>query len=362
MYTVTSGFLDTLASGNMRVAVKVTTLDGTELAVSDGAVTMDARRNTTRTCELNLVPTATLSADDIFDLVMEPDTEIAVYRGLYVNGIAEYVQLGVFSTDTATLPRDVQGQVRFSGSDRSKKISRSKFVDPYQITAGTSLATAMTDLLQSRWAYCQVDFSNVSESVTANLVFEAGESSDPWQEARAIMSDYGYDLHFNGDGIAVAQVVPDPATSDVAFNFGSGDTNLVLGGDLNGSTENVYNGVIAVGEGSGVATPVRGIAWDTDPNSPTYYLSGFGLSPFFFSSPLLTTQALADSAAASLLALMKGKLQKLSWPAVVNPALEPLDVVSLTYGDTLSVVVLDSLTIPLKASDSMSANARQVQL
>ncbi len=362
MYPVSSAFLEALRSPSMRIASKVVASDGTVLLVESGSVTMDSTRNITRTCELDLLPTATLSLDQVFDLVMQPDVELQVYRGLYVNGTPEYVSLGVFSTDTASMPQGVQGRIRWSGSDRSKKITRARFTDPYQITSGTALATAVQTLLQSRFADVQVDFSAVVDTVTANLVFEAGASSDPWQSARDLMSDYGYDLNFNGDGLARAVVIPDPAEDVADFDFGSGDTNLIVGGDISGTLENVYNGVIATGEGTGITTPTRGEAWDMDPTSPTYYQGGFGASPLFFTSPLLTTTDIAQTAATALLAKLKGRLKKMSWPAVVNPALEPLDVVNVNFGTTTSKVVLDTITIPLNASEAMQASAREVSI
>lgn len=358
MYNVSSAFLTALRQPSMVSSTLVQTSDGTTLSIRDGAVTMDARRGITRTCELELIADSSRSALDVYNLVMQPGVELTVYRGLLVNGSYEYVPLGVFSTDSAEVSRSVTGSVKWSGSDRSKKISRAKFVDPYQITAGTDVATAVTNLLRSRWASTPCNFSNVSLTMTASLVFEAGDSSDPWQSARDLLLDHGYDLNFDGNGTARAVAVPDPAQTAPTFDFGAGSTNLVLGADLRGSLEQTYNGVIASGEGTDVATPVRAEVWDTDQTSPTYYLSGFGKVPLFYSSPLLTTVAMCQAAGQTLLSKLKGRSEQLSWPAVVNPALEPLDVITMTIAGTTSTCVIDALTVPLKASDAMTAVAR----
>lgn len=359
MYGVSAGFLAALAAPSMVAVTRVRTTAGVELAISEGSVSMDSRRGITRACDLTLIPTADLSADDLYRLAMNPQTEIIVERGLMVSGVAEYIPLGIFSTDTAEIDKSVGGSVKFTGSDRAKNVSRARFVDPYTIASGTALATAGADLLVSRYALADYDFSNVTDTIGAQLVFEAGESSDPWAQAQALFADHGYDLHFNGDGVAVAVPIPGPATTAVVFSFGAGDTNLVLGGDKRGSLEGTYNGVIASGEGSAVATPVRAEVWDDDPSSPTYYGSGFGRAPYFYSSPLLTTAAMCETAARTMLARVKGRTEQLSWPAVVNPALEPLDVVTVTIGASASTCVIDSLTIPLKAADPMSAVARE---
>lgn len=323
---------------------------------------MDSRRGITRACDLELTPTTALSAEDVYALVMRPQTEIVVERGLMVDGVAVYVPLGVFSTDTAEIDKATSGSVKWTGSDRSKKIARARFTDPFQIASGTSLATAGAALLADRWASVATDFALVAETLGAGIVYEAGADSDPWASARTLFADHGYDLHFDGIGTARATPIPDPATSPPSFSFGSGETSLVLGAQRKGTLEQTYNGVIASGEGSEVTTPVRFEAWDTDPASPTYYGSGMGKVPYFYSSPLLTDVDKCEQAARTLLAKVKGKTEQLSWPAVVNPAIEPLDVVSVTIGGVTSVAVIDSLTMPLRASEPMTAIARQTKV
>lgn len=359
MYTVSTAFLAALRAPSMTVAVQITGSDGTTFAVANGSVTMDSRRTITRTADLDLSATAAMSTAQIYDLVMTPGLEITIKRGLKLaNGTVEYVPLGVFSTDTATIDRRTSGVVRWSGSDRSKKIARARFTDPYQITAATTIASAGTALLQSRWTPVQCDFTNVLDSVTAQLVFEAGESSNPWEQARRLFSDYGFDLNFNGLGVARAVSIPDPSTATTVFDFGSGATNLVLSAESSGSLEKVYNGVITTGEGTNVTTPTRGEAWDTNPLSPTYYLGNYGKVPLFYSSPLLTTTSIAQQAATTLLSKLKGRVDSLSWVTVVNPALEPLDVITMVVNGVTTKAVIDSLTIPLKAGDAMTAQAR----
>lgn len=361
MYSVSQAFLTALRSPSMVVGVLITTSDGQTLSAIDGSVSMDSRRNITRTASLELTATTKQTTAQIYDLVMTPGLEIIIQRGLKLsNGSFEYVPLGIFSTDTASIDRATGGTVKWNGSDRSKKISRARFTDPYQISASTGLAAAGTALLQSRWNQTQVNFGNVNNTITAQLVYEAGENSDAWEQSRKLFSDYGYDLNFDGNGIARAVLIPDPSSSPVAFDFGSSSTNLVMGMESAGSLEKTYNGVIATGEGTDISTPTRGEVWDTDPLSPTYYLGNYGKVPLFYSSPLLTTQALAQSAAQTLLSKLKGRVDGLSWSTLVNPALEPLDVIQMTIKGVAYKAVIDQLNIPLKASESMSATARTI--
>lgn len=362
MHSTSAAFDAALKSSNQVTAVSVTTSNGTELEITGGSVSMDSNREVGRTATLEIAPTLELDSDAIFALVTTSGMEITIKRGLVVNGVPELVPLGVFTMDEAQQSKDKNSTVKWTGSDRSKAIARNRFIDPYVIASGTALATAGTELIQSRRPGTPVDFSNVTNTIGAGLVFDAGPDSNPWKLARQLFSDFGYDLRFDGEGVARAIVIPDPATQLASFDFGSGETNLVLDGDVKTSLEGVYNGVIASGEGSDVVAPVRAIVWDEDPSSPTFYLSGFGQVPYFFSSPLLTTEDQCRTAAQTILSRVKGRTQQLAWPAIVNPALEPLDIVTVTFSGSPSTYVIDQLGIPLASSGAMSATARETSI
>ncbi len=123
--------------------------------------------------------------------------------------------------------------------------------------------------------------------------------------------------------------------------------------------ESIRNGVIASGEGSELDVPVRGEAWDDDPASPTYRYGPFGMVPRFYSSPLLTTDEMCETAAASILRTLLGRSETLAWQHVVHPGLAPLDVVALEdAAGTMRRYVLDEVTVPLDIGSAMSAKAR----
>ncbi|MDE2100153.1 MAG: DUF5047 domain-containing protein [Patescibacteria group bacterium] len=365
MYSVSAGFVSELRSSSMdaRSSVMAIYPNGTSVALTlaGGSVTLDATRSIARTCDLEFVP-VDMSMATMFDLLSRPDIEIEVSRGLVVNGAPELVPLGVFSIDGAPKSLRNTGTIKWSGSDRSKKIARARFTEPYQLLSGTALGSAITALLQSRWALVATDFSNVTETLTATVLLVPGPDSDPWKSAREIMADFGYDLYFDGVGVARARRVPDPSTDPAAFDFGSGATALITDGEVSGSFEKTYNGVVASGEGTGIAAPVQATVWDTDPQSPTYYLGGFGMAPFFYSSPLLTTVDACTTVATAMLVRVKGKSLAVNWSSIVNPALEPLDVVTATYDGAVHTAVVDSLTIPLRASEVMRCVVRETRV
>src|SRR5690606_40052531 len=97
------------------------------------------------------------------------------------------------------------------------------------------------------------------------------------------------------------------------------------------SRDGVYNAVVARGEGADTETPIQAVVVDDDPDSPTYWHGPFGQVPRFYASPLITDVAQAKSAAASLLKRSLGLPYSVSFGTIVNPALEPLDPIRITY-------------------------------
>lgn len=359
MYPVSEGFLAALRAPTMKVVSRVTASTGDVLSIDDGFVTMDATRAIQRTATLALGASDSLTTKEVYDLIMTPDVELTIQRGLAFDGITELVPLGVFSTDSATFDPRLSSTVTWSGADRSKKVARARFVSPYSIAGGNPLALAGSTLIRSRLPIAEVDFGSVSETIGASVLYDAGPDSDPWKEARALFSDYGYDLHFNGLGICVATAVDDPTLDAAVFSFGAGETNLITDATVDGNLEKTYNGVLVTGEGTELVEPVQALVWDDDPESPTYYLSGFGQRPYFYTSSLLTTVAQCTTAARKILATKRGAAQQVGWASIVNPALEPLDVVEATLAGRSSRMVIDKLTIPLRAKSAASATARE---
>jgi len=144
-------------------------------------------------------------------------------------------------------------------------------------------------------------------------------------------------------------------------SYGSTYSNLMLTTlTKSWDTADTYNGVIAVGEGSGLLYPFRAVVWDDDPTSPTYYLGDFGKRPRYFTDPTIISQAQAQASARGQLDKTLGLTEKLTWTQLVDPSLDVDDGVNV-YDEELGVnrlYRLDRLTIPLEASSPMSAEAR----
>lgn len=342
-----------------------------ELPILSGSVSIDARRNVLRTCTLEVSPDSERTLAELFVPIRMPGAEVKLWRGVRFpvgpGGEAPYdqlVALGVFVVDDYDY-NEFAPKLSLAGSDRSSRITRARFEDPYTIAAGTDLAAAAEALLTDRWAACPIGFDSAGcgeTIITAQAVFEAGESSDPWKEARAIFEAHGFDLHFGPDGMARVRTIPDIACH-ADYTYGADEAAVVLDSSLHGTNAETYSGVIATGEGTGVAVPVRGEAWDMEPTSPTYCEGPFGRVPLFYSSSLLTTQAMADTAASTMLAKKGGRMEQIAWSQIVNPLHDALDVVDITDPDgSVHRYLLDQITIPLDVETAMSATARETRV
>jgi len=362
MYSVTVAFREAVVGCDQRAVVRVTVeLDGSELGVlpfTGGSVDCDGtREGALRSLSLTASPDQAA-----FDWLATAGAEIVVARGLVLpDGAEELVPLGVFVLD-ADLEETEDGSITVSAGDRSRRISRARWTDPYTVPAGSVVGDAIADLLRACWPDCPIGTSlaTADKLTGAKLAYLDGADSDPWKDARALAASAGLDLYFDGDGMAQVRDTPDPESDPVCWTYQAGEEGVVLGRTRKAMLTQQYNGVIVTAEGSGVAVPKRGEAWDEDPNSPTYSDGPMGRVPMFYGSPLLTTQDDVDSAAETLLARVRRPIEQTSFTLLPNPAHEAFDVVEFVdAAGTARRYMFDVVAVPLDSSGSLTATARE---
>ena len=93
-----------------------------------------------------------------------------------------------------------------------------------------------------------------------------------------------------------------------------------------------HNKWIVIGDNpeSEGAAPPRGEAIDDDGNSPTYYYGSYGRKPEIWHSSFIESDEQAQDAADGKRAKEGGTTQSVDFGSLVNPALEPGDVVRIT--------------------------------
>lgn len=355
--TATPAFRKAIDSASQNVLVRAWLVVGdqwlAELDIENGSVTCDGRRGVMRSLDLSVTPD-----EKLWPLLTTYGAEVRVFRGLRLPTHDELISLGCFVIDSDLVAQH-QGAIQIPGGDRATRISRNRFIDPYQIPAGEDVGLALIGLLLNRWWQCPIGFGAIGRTTNAGVVFEAGAESDPWKSAQDFAEAHGHRLYFDAWGTAQLEPIIDPIDATPVATYRTGELSLVTDHSRKAAMGTVYNGVVASGEGSDVADAVKAVVWDDNPASPTYRYGPLGEVPLFYSSPLLTTYADCLAAARTRLANLRGRIDGMSWSLIVNPLLQPWDVIEFVDGGRTRHA-LDEITIPLELSDVMTASAREV--
>lgn len=358
MRSVSAQFLDAVRADHKTISRVDVLSYGTfvqSLPVTGGSVTLDRSAAVRGRCDLTVEDMVPATAD----AVLAPyGNEVAVLRGIeFADGTREFVQLGIFGIDSAESVEPGR-TVRITGQDRAEAVSRTRLEAPYKQAAGVNYATAIAAFLAGRvpWAPLQLTFPNY---VTPLVVVQ--EQADPWQTAQGWAQAYGHELYFDGDGTCVSHAEPNVGHGPIVFDVDEGVDGVLVGVATNWDRTGIFNRVIATGSNPASAAIYRGVATDVDPLSPTVYGGKFGRVPFFFDSPLISSDAMAAASALSALARVTGQTQAVRFDSVVLPFLEPGDIINVirsTLPINESPHLIETLTIPLGADGRMTGTTR----
>lgn len=370
MYPTTDAFRLAVKQSHT-VSTRVEVWSGSQklfnLDVSTGSVDVSTDSAVRRSCTVEFHQSRsdnTLVPDTAFDAITPYGNELRLYRGiLFTDGSEELIPLGVFViTKVAIADKDDGVTVTLSGSDRSVRVTRNKWLSPYSVSAG-SLTTALTGLLQDRWAGIDISFPTIADQVSPQVLGQ-DNSSDPWKDAVLLAEVCGYDLFFNQNGQCTLRQFPDLDAATVSDSYTEGEDGVIVSLEREDSTEDTVNGIVYITESSWALTPFRIEVWDEDPNSPTYRYGNFGQVPKIVSQSAVTDQSQAVTAATALLARELGRSQAVSWEQIPDPALDAFDVLSVTNtGAKVSrTLIVDKISLPLESSAMMRVTARTVKV
>jgi hypothetical protein len=280
------------------------------------------------------------------------------------SSVEEVVPIGVFTLNDVEIVDGPNGlAIELSGADLSRRVSRNRWDDTYVIDAGGNYGTAIQDLIRNRMPDAAFNFASTPRA-TPRLFFGEQSSNDPWEDAQKMAESIGYEVFFDARGICTLRPEPDPDVDDSVWEFNDTTHPTILEVRRRVTDENTYNKVIVTGESSQNAVPVRGVAIDDDPASPTYYLGPYGTVTYRLTSPLVTVTPQADEAAQALLLRVKGATEAVEMDVVPMPALEPGDVVTVDRSKSKieGRFLIDQLSIPLGADESMRCVGRRQRL
>jgi uncharacterized membrane protein YgcG len=245
--------------------------------------------------------------------------------------------------------------IEISGVDLSRSVARNSWEDVYFVDSGTNYADAIHDIIEDRLPNTSYNFASTTH-VTPKLIFGMSMDSDPWQDAQDLATAIGMELFFDALGVCTLRDVPDPGTGQSVWTFSDSANPTIASATRSLTDQTVFNYIVAYGESVDNAVPVSAVAFDDNPNSPTYYLGAYGKVPTSFTSPEITTVEQAQAAADALLNLSIGNAENVEISVVPNPAIEPGDVVTVTIGELklTGTFMVNDMNTPLSAAEAQT--------
>ena len=328
---------------------------GTVVEIIDGSVSLDAGADIRSTLHLT-VPGEGMWPTSTSDLLAPYGREIHVRRGIrYAAGRTEWVSLGYHRIHAIEQDDAPRGQIRILAYDRMAGIIDARLLSPRSWRSSATYGQVVDDLVREVYPWATIEWDDGTSARTLGRQVVAEE--DRYAVLNDLVTSVGKIWYWDHRGVLVIRSVPDPAQPVWTVSHGERGVLVQVGRRL--SREGVYNAVVAVGEAVDASAPVRAVAYDDNPLSPTRWGGPFGQVPRIYSSPLLTTRAQAADAARSILQRSLGAPYSVDLTAVPNPALEPHDPVRVRYPGRSEVHVIDRLTIPLVADQAMTGSTRE---
>lgn len=333
MRPVSDRFLDSLR-GSHRASVQAfvvaagqtgTSPTGTEISIFGGDIQLDSTASIRGT--LNLITDGDGSfPDNASDLFTPYGNEVFVRRGIaFGGGTIEWVSLGYFRIDSVEQDTAPDGSITLECQDRMAGIIEARLLAPVQYSATATYGDIVDDLIMEvyPWATVQWDDLTDTDAIGRSVISE----DDRYKFLNDLITSVGKVWYWDHRGILVIKDVPDP--DDPVWSVNAGENGVLVSLSRSLSREGVYNAVVASGEALDTEAPSRAVVVDNNPDSPTYYYGDFGKVPRFYSSPFITTDSQAQTAAASLLTQNLGLPYSVDLTSIPNPALEPLDPIAV---------------------------------
>ncbi|MFC3504798.1 DUF5047 domain-containing protein [Micromonospora krabiensis] len=332
---------------------------GTDILINGGDVRLDgdAADGVRSTLDLT-TPGKGMWPGRATDLLAPYGNEVFVRRGIqYAIGQTEWVSLGYHRIDDIDQPDAPDGPIQIAGRDRMAgivdgRLDRVRSFPPLT-TRGAMLATLVTEIYP--WATIEWDDPFVRDAAIGRQIIT--ENDDRYKVCDELVKSVGKIWWWDHRGVLVVRTPPAATAPSWEVNHGQGGVLVSMARRL--TREGAYNAVVATGEGADTATPVRAMAVDASPQSPTFWNGPFGKVPRFYSSPFITTYNQAWDAASNMLAKSLGLPYSVDFTAVPNAALEPYDTVRVRYPGRSELHVVRQLTVPLTVQAGMPASTRE---
>jgi hypothetical protein len=331
-----------------------TTPTGTNLLMVAGSIEFDA------TADVRASGSVTVKGDwpRALDLSLGPyGSEVFLARGIDrgANGVL-WAPMGYFRISQTGQPDAAKGPLTLALDDRMATIIDSRFLQPRQWLVGTTVGGIVDEIILEVYPDAVIVFDDDSDLSTLGRSLIVEESR--YEALLTLAEGLGKVVYWDDLGRLVFRTIPDETV--IVWTVGAGNNGAMVQADRSLSREGVYNALVVTGEGADDIPPVRAVAYDGQPSSPTYFGGPFGRVPRFYSSPFITTQNQAENAAVNMLRQSLGAPYDVGLSAVPNPGVRPYDVIRVVYNDgNREVHIVERATIPLDVETPIKIATRQ---
>lgn len=340
--------------------------DGELIDILEGDVASDASSEVRATLDITTTGKARGTGASLWpsfadDLLAPYGNEIYVERGVQIVGQGmEWVGLGYFRIDTPEQNRPADGRIQLACSDRMAGIVDSRLVAPRQFGAAMTYGAVVDDLVLEVYPDALIDWDDSTNSRAIGRAIVALDERYTFLDDLVISTGKVWYWDYRGR----LQIKAQPSSDDPVADVMAGRDGVLVSSSRTLTRHGAYNAVVATGQGLDTERPIRAIAFDNNPNSPTYFHGRFGPVPKFHTSPMITDGSSAQAAADTLLLRSIGLPYEVDFQAVPNPALEPWDTIRVRQSTALGWEKhqLRRVTMPLTADRPMTAETKEQTL
>ena len=242
------------------------------------------------------------------------------------------------------------GQWRSGGSsievvacDRMQVIADAQMLVVSQPPTGATIFAEIARLVRGLVPMGTINVNLTNAQVPASIVYD----KDRLKTLKALASALGGVLSINANGLLDVDVAT-PYGATPIWTFTIGDQGTISSYKMKMTRDGVYNAVMASGQATTDLAPVSAVAYDNDLASPTRWAGPFGQVPLFFDSPLLTTHAMAATAATTRLNNdARGRDREYTFSVVPNHLIELDDPVRVNLPDRVITGKITKMNLPL---------------
>lgn len=327
------------------------------IPIADGTITDNETQDVAR--DTNLTVPRMVSLDDgitVTDLLPRDELDplecygqqVAIqYDVVLPSGRVESFSLGLARLQS--WDENETGGIELNGAGLLLEAQEDRLLRAVQIPSGTPFVTA-TERMVGDIIPVVVDEA-LPTRTTGAFTFEEDRLDgltkllDAWP-ARAYVDD---------QGVLQVTVPYNDLTDPIVRTVRDGENGTLVEAPRGNNREGRYNGVVASGEGPDDMVPVLGAAYLRE--GPMRWGGPFGNVPYGMASPLLTTNAQADAAAATRLQNLQRESRPRTLTMVPDARLQTGDIIAIESTDEPDMLLrIQSIEFPITYSGLMTVS------